>query len=98
VKTNETKDLAPARGGDAPNRAPAGGAQHRTGDPCSPSYYAWLAMLPECTGRLRVLLEAGDLEAAISDFFAGTLTAPYGIALLDEARAYLAHPRAWATS
>jgi hypothetical protein len=78
-----TKDVAPARGGDAgrgPARqtiaAPAKVALHRTGDPCSPSYqveYMASKRYQDARDRLLVLLEAGDLEAAIWDTFTGNL-------------------------
>jgi hypothetical protein len=80
----KTKDLAPARGGDASNLGPwrktipnpAGAAVHPTGDPCTPSYQAeYIASkrYQDTRDRLHVLLEAGDLEAVIWDTFTGKL-------------------------
>ena len=78
------KDLAPARGGGAPGSAPlrttiaasAATALHSTGDPSSSSYqaeYRARKRYEDACYRLRALLEAGDLEAAILDPFTGKL-------------------------
>ena len=78
------KDLAPARGGGAPGSAPlpttiaasAATALHSTGDPSSSSYqeeYRARKRYENACYRLRALLEAGDLEAAILDPFTGKL-------------------------
>jgi hypothetical protein len=78
------KDLAPARGGGAPGSAPipktiaapVATALHSTGDPSSPSYQAEnraRKRFEDACDRLRALLEAGDLEAAILHPFTGKL-------------------------
>lgn len=78
------KDLARARGSGAPGSAPlritiaapAVTALHSTGDPSSSSYqaeYKARKRYENTCDRLRALLEAGDLEAAILDPFAGKL-------------------------
>jgi hypothetical protein len=70
------------RGGDAPGSAPAPiaapvwTALHRTGDPSSSSYqaeYRARKRYEDTCDRLRALLEAGELEAAILDPFTGKL-------------------------
>jgi hypothetical protein len=76
------KDLAPARGGGAPGSAstpktiaaPVATAPHRTGDPSSSSYqaeYRARKRYENACYRIRALLEAGGLEAAILDPFNG---------------------------
>jgi hypothetical protein len=82
------KDLAPPRGGGAPGSAPgsaplrttiaapAATALHSTGDPSSSSYQAEFRArkrYEDTCDRLRTLLEAGDLEAAVLDPFTGKL-------------------------
>jgi len=78
------KDLAPARGGGAPGSAPTpktiaapvATALHSTGDPSSSSYqaeYRASKRYEDTCDRLRALLEAGDLEAAILHPFTGKL-------------------------
>jgi hypothetical protein len=78
------KDLAPARGGGAPGSAPlpktiaapAATALHSTGDPSSSSYqaeYKARKRYEDTCDRLRTLLEAGDLKAAVLDPFTGKL-------------------------
>jgi hypothetical protein len=78
------KDLVPARGGGAPGSAPTpktiaapvATALHSTGDPSSPSYQAEnraRKRFEDACDRLRALLEAGDLEAAILHPFTGKL-------------------------
>jgi hypothetical protein len=77
-----TKDLAPARGSDALGGAPPrkaatkskASSPHSTGDPSSDSYqkeYRAGKRYEAARDRLRVLLEAGDLEAAVLDPFTG---------------------------
>src|SRR5438876_7017578 len=72
------RDLPPARGSDAPGGAPPRKAAtrsnakspHSTGDPSSDSYqreYRAAKRYEAAHDRLRVLLEGGDLEAAILD-------------------------------
>jgi hypothetical protein len=72
------KDLAPARGSDAPGGAPPrkaatksnANSPHSTGDPSSDSYqkeYREGKRHKAARDRLRVLLEGGDREAAILD-------------------------------
>jgi hypothetical protein len=84
ISEDEWLNWAPARGGDAPDHeaarkilaASAEEALHPTGDPCSPSYkadYIARKRYRNTRGRLRVLLEAGNLEAAILDPFTGIL-------------------------
>jgi hypothetical protein len=78
------KDLVPARGGGAPGSAPTlkiiaapvATAPHRTGDPSSSSYqaeYRARKRYENACYRIRALLEAGGLEAAILDPFNGIL-------------------------
>jgi hypothetical protein len=78
------KNLAPARGSDAPGSAPHRKAAansntnspHSTGNPASDSYqreYHEGKRYEAARDRLRVMLEGGDLEAAILDPFTGTL-------------------------
>jgi hypothetical protein len=79
------KDLPPARGGDAPGsgpmmrrtKAPAvKTAPHSSDDPSDPLYqeeYRAGMRYMDARDRLRKLLEAGQLEAAILDPWVGTL-------------------------
>jgi len=78
------KDLPPARGGGAPGsggtrraHVPPGKPQsHSTGDPSDHSYQEEYRARERYDGalrRLRQLLEAGELEAAILDPFSGAL-------------------------
>jgi hypothetical protein len=78
------KDLAPARGGGASGRLPvrkstagsAATAPHPTGDPSSSSFqteYRARMRYVDIRDRLRVMLESGDLIAAILDPFTGIL-------------------------
>ena len=81
----KSKDLPPARGGGAPGAGPTRGRPSAgpdsaslpsTGDPSSPSYqaeYRASQRLAAARDRLRVLLEGGDLEAAILDPWTGIL-------------------------
>ena len=78
------KDLPPARGGGAQDSGPlrsmnapaAKPGLHSTGDPSDPSYqdeYRARQRYVDAQQRLRELLEAGQLEAAILDPFTGAL-------------------------
>jgi hypothetical protein len=77
------KDLPPARGGGAQHSGPmmrstpaAKPGLHSSGDPSDPSYqeeYRARQRHIDAQQRLRQLLEAGQLEAAILDPFTGTL-------------------------
>jgi hypothetical protein len=78
------KDLPPMRGGGAPgsgatrrvNVLPAKPQPHSTGDPSDPSYREEYRARDRYDGarhRLRQLLEAGELEAAILNPFSGAL-------------------------
>jgi hypothetical protein len=77
------KDLPPARGGGAQDSGhmmqstpAAKPGLHSTGDPSDPSYqeeYRARQRYVDAQHRLRQLLEAGQLEAAILDPFTGTL-------------------------
>jgi hypothetical protein len=72
------KDLPPARGGGAPRALQSGSkpGPHRTGDPSDPSYqeeYQAMVRYVAARRRLRELLEADELEAAILDSWTGKL-------------------------
>jgi hypothetical protein len=77
------KDLPPPRGGGAQDRGPmmrstpaAKPGLHSSGDPSDPSYqeeYRARQRHVDAQQRLRQLLEAGQLEAAILDPFTGAL-------------------------
>ena len=79
------KDLPPARGSGAPgsgamsqnmNAPAAKRTPHSSGDPSDPSYqeeYRARQRYVDAQQRLRELLEAGQLEAAILDPFTGAL-------------------------
>jgi hypothetical protein len=77
------KDLAPARGGGAQDSGPrmrstpaAKSGAHSSGDPSDPSYqdeYRARQRHVDAQQRLRQLLEAGQLEAAVLDPFTGAL-------------------------
>jgi hypothetical protein len=69
------RDMAPARGGGEP-RSRMAARPHLTGNPSDPRYqeeYRAHKRLAEARHRLHVLLEAGDLEAAILDPWKGQL-------------------------
>jgi hypothetical protein len=74
------KDVPPARGSGAPAKAPHRKANqnspHRTGDPSSESYqieYQAGRRYEAARDRLRVLLEGGELQAAVLDPFTGKI-------------------------
>jgi hypothetical protein len=68
------KDLAPARGSGAPGAGPVTVRMSSSGDPSSAAYqaaYRANKRYEDTCDRLRILLEGGDLEAAILDPFTG---------------------------
>jgi hypothetical protein len=75
---NSSSSSSPSRAASPPNTfaAPAATAPHRTGDPSIPSYqaeYRARKRYDDACTRLRTLLEAGQLEAAILNSFTGIL-------------------------